>query len=1126
MQPSHHKLSTLLLDPEIDPHRLCQEMQELLTRPPGREIRADHAHKILFWMLRAVRDGYIEPATYVPLAHSLMHVQIVAQNKSDDQAVSLLIHRTLTGIVCKDPTAVPLDTIFAVVGFLHCHVDAAPVVALDVYDSIARIVAVVAGRSLLAALVLIAELIDGTEVEHPTSSAVRRALHIPSLGITSAQRTWEDTTVTADILVSIFSTVKEPVSADVARFLADVILPCLSTLTYSPDAEIVASGLRAVEAVLNVPYNGPELSKATLAVALVIHAAPLATLLFTPPQAFASPAPLTPTAAETTGPIGRAQLGLAQAHTACLWQCSQRGRHTQLKLRLLHLARFIESRQFESCLVHSFSIAGAVGLSQLIATIALASPDDHKTRLLKALSTVPEASRVPATVDDFASAVALLDTRLASLAVSLAREKHTPAKFTELCRQYGIEAGAQLLFHAAYDAEALGELLGSPVAGQASELSRQFYRLHLSRCTPVDDETDLRMFAKAFILPGEGQVIERVLTAFAEERQELLNNGAAFPVQFYDDDKDGMTQADSAAQLLMMLLAANTNAHNPHAKDKFGLTQFKSMMSATNGGHGYPEGYIDTVYSGIAAHPIRHSASLLALLTSSLQAPPYGQQNPDRGNPATVFTDTMAQAATAALAWPADSTLHATPLERQHARAACFLLITQTLSRSLLQDYRASPSTATLHSLVDVGNTAAALGGARHLNSVVIGLHQVAPALRCAAVQSGVPITAPELEAILSLAADHTDMLDAAWPNIVEIMCVLGSVSEAPLLPEENALIPLVPDTPVEADLTIPAVPVGRLLKALPVHRARVLTAVATGLWECTTAVSRQPAARLVTAHLHLALAALSPAVGRSSHIFSNDNRGWSAVDTIVRAVMRAKSARLNVYGLRLFLIALSTGMAELRAVDGDTTAAEQSAVLVSDVAQIIVHKAVLADAPRQVLLDVLSVIVQVHETTPLAVWKAVDPVIMAALARSPEEVLPELIDLYVDGKVAPKGEISLCAVGTMASAVCAGLVVESYSHLFLQRPSFALLTGLLTPCARMVLDANKSSECMGLLLVSMRLLKQALYSDSSRDVADAASSLSEVVGLLSRVKMTEELEGNLEGLKAFVPSIGLDWPE
>jgi brefeldin A-inhibited guanine nucleotide-exchange protein len=81
----------------------------------------------------------------------------------------------------------------------------------------------------------------------------------------------------------------------------------------------------------------------------------------------------------------------------------------------------------------------------------------------------------------------------------------------------------------------------------------------------------MRIMLKKFTLPGESQVVERIIETFG--------------ITYFDQNKDNTAFANSDAvyafsYLLMML---QSNLHNPQVVDKMNLQSFSKLSKGMNG---------------------------------------------------------------------------------------------------------------------------------------------------------------------------------------------------------------------------------------------------------------------------------------------------------------------------------------------------------------------------------------------------------------------------------------------------------------------------------------------------------------------------------------------------------------
>jgi hypothetical protein len=108
--------------------------------------------------------------------------------------------------------------------------------------------------------------------------------------------------------------------------------------------------------------------------------------------------------------------------------------------------------------------------------------------------------------------------------------------------------------HATLDKEKLGEFFG-----KQDELNQESFRLFLEELSlaELDFLPALRRMIAQFRLPGEGQVIDRVMRSFC--------------AVYCKQNPDTFEDADNAHTLAMLILTLNTATHNPNEERKIRL---------------------------------------------------------------------------------------------------------------------------------------------------------------------------------------------------------------------------------------------------------------------------------------------------------------------------------------------------------------------------------------------------------------------------------------------------------------------------------------------------------------------------------------------------------------------------
>jgi brefeldin A-inhibited guanine nucleotide-exchange protein len=137
----------------------------------------------------------------------------------------------------------------------------------------------------------------------------------------------------------------------------------------------------------------------------------------------------------------------------------------------------------------------------------------------------------------------------------------------------------------------VGQLIGDidEFAGQIRKHyigQMNFYKL------PLDEA--MRVMLKNFTLPGESQVVERIIDTFG--------------VTYFEQNKEDTPYVNSDAvysfsYLLMML---QSNLHNPQVIEKMTLLQFSKLSKGMNGSPDaeFAPDFLETVYNSIQRKPL------------------------------------------------------------------------------------------------------------------------------------------------------------------------------------------------------------------------------------------------------------------------------------------------------------------------------------------------------------------------------------------------------------------------------------------------------------------------------------------------------------------------------------------
>eukprot|EP00727_Mastigamoeba_balamuthi_P008354 m51a1_g4140 putative ankyrin repeat-containing protein (800) ;mRNA; f:215536-218378 len=102
----------------------------------------------------------------------------------------------------------------------------------------------------------------------------------------------------------------------------------------------------------------------------------------------------------------------------------------------------------------------------------------------------------------------------------------------------------------------------------------------------------LRVFLRKFRLPGEAQIIDRFMSAFA---QAYHSGGGG---------RGTLATADTAYVLAFSVIMLNTDLHNPRVKNKMSKAQFVKNNRGINEGADLPQEFLEAIYDRIEAEEI------------------------------------------------------------------------------------------------------------------------------------------------------------------------------------------------------------------------------------------------------------------------------------------------------------------------------------------------------------------------------------------------------------------------------------------------------------------------------------------------------------------------------------------
>lgn len=102
----------------------------------------------------------------------------------------------------------------------------------------------------------------------------------------------------------------------------------------------------------------------------------------------------------------------------------------------------------------------------------------------------------------------------------------------------------------------------------------------------------LRVFLEHFILPGEGQKIDRIVQVFAGK--------------YFKDNPRSYNSATAAYTLSFLFIMLQTDAHNPNIKpeEKMKVNNFISLARGINDGKDLPPEELTGYYNRILLHPL------------------------------------------------------------------------------------------------------------------------------------------------------------------------------------------------------------------------------------------------------------------------------------------------------------------------------------------------------------------------------------------------------------------------------------------------------------------------------------------------------------------------------------------
>lgn len=173
------------------------------------------------------------------------------------------------------------------------------------------------------------------------------------------------------------------------------------------------------------------------------------------------------------------------------------------------------------------------------------------------------------------------------------------------------EAIADFLFNTSLlDAAGIGQIIGNE--NNLNILKHYVEHFDFKR---MSFEQAFRQFLSKFVIPGEAQMIDRVMEQFG--------------VKFYNDNTDLFSCADTVYVLAFSTLMLHTDAHHPNVKTKMTLDEFIANNKGIDGGKDLPYSFLESLYNNITGERIFVSQAPMpssSLLTRQQLKELYQQQ--------------------------------------------------------------------------------------------------------------------------------------------------------------------------------------------------------------------------------------------------------------------------------------------------------------------------------------------------------------------------------------------------------------------------------------------------------------------------------------------------------------------
>lgn len=196
--------------------------------------------------------------------------------------------------------------------------------------------------------------------------------------------------------------------------------------------------------------------------------------------------------------------------------------------------------------------------------------------------------------------------------------KRSPMKGINFFIQHGYcesepEKIAQFLFNTPnLDGNSIGEVIGGSKPLNLEILPRF---VDLFDFKGKSFESAFRGFLSKFQIPGEAQMIDRVMEQFG--------------TKFYNDNSELFSCADTVYVLAFSTLMLHTDAHHPNVNNRMTLDQFVANNKGIDGGKDLPFSFLENLYKGITSKAISLTSVAIgstSLLTRQQQADLYKQQ--------------------------------------------------------------------------------------------------------------------------------------------------------------------------------------------------------------------------------------------------------------------------------------------------------------------------------------------------------------------------------------------------------------------------------------------------------------------------------------------------------------------